>query len=78
MKYKVLKIFLLLVLTCIICSCAVDDYQDFDSNTELKENSVPVDWKCVEASNVEFYIPFNLAEKQPRKPMLKGSSARLG
>lgn len=76
-KYKAIKTFLLLVLTCLICSCAVDDYKNFDRNTALKENSVPIDWKGVEASDVKFYLPVDLTEKEPRHLMMKGSTAKF-
>ncbi|MEO6588820.1 MAG: hypothetical protein ABIP06_05780 [Pyrinomonadaceae bacterium] len=38
---------------------------------------MPNDWKRIEASDTEFFIPHNLAEKEPRHPMIKCSTARF-
>jgi hypothetical protein len=72
-----MKISLLVGLIWTITACSTFEHKELGNNTALKEYVVPYDWKPINAFNVEFYIPPDIIEKQPIKPMMKGSTAKF-
>ena len=72
-----MKILLAVVLIWTISSCNVYDYKESDKTTAQKEYILPNDWKRTKASDIKFSIPPNLVEKEPRHPMMKGSTAKF-
>jgi hypothetical protein len=71
-----MKTLLLIVLVWTITAYAACKHKESNNIPEQKEYVVPSNWKRIDASNVEFHIPSNLIEKEPRKPLMPGSTIK--